>query len=148
MMRKLGAPAAAALFMMMSAPCMAADDRLGWGPREQRAAAFAGANVRLPLGGKVRANPTARLQLTTIRSYQNGQSGNLTHSSSVVPRQHVGLELGLESGTKPELFVGGQSTSLVRERLQMAGLADPTLGTIFAVALVAVGVLVITSFPD
>jgi hypothetical protein len=134
-MKSIAITAATALAVTLApSPCRAADDMRTPGDQGRQAAAFAGANIRLPLGGKRAARPTARLQLGMVdRSYGAGR----------VPAG--GLELGLTGRGKPEMFLGGRSAGDVRQRMKLNGSTGTTMVVVFGVVLLVVGVYVITN---
>lgn len=140
-MKSITISAATALAAMpIATPCRAADIMPTNYYREGKPAAFAGAIVRLELDGRRRAKPTARLQLGMI-----GRSQEAALSSTGTRNARAGLELGLTSVGRPDLYVGGQPVGQMRERLNLQGSTGTTVAIIFGVALLAVGVLVITN---
>ena len=134
-MKTMAIAAAAALSVTLAAtPCRAADDLRNTLDPGRQTAAFAGANIRLPLGGKRGAKPTARLQLGMVdRSY----------GARRVPAG--GLELGLTGRGTPGMFVGGRSTGELRERMKLDGSMGSTVPIVFGIVLLVVGVYVITN---
>ncbi len=130
MKQKAICAAAGALLMLGAQPCLAADDMRGFGNMERRSGAFAGASVRMPLGSREAAKPSARLQLG-MRHVQQDSAGRLP-----VRAQQIGLlELGGATGGKPALFVGGQDVAEVEKRRGLVG----TTGTLLLLAGVALG---------
>ncbi len=139
-MTKVIITAGTILALALSAtPCFAADDIRAAVNFERQTSAFAGANVRLTFGQRGRSKPTARLQLGAVHELRGAEA------APVAARQYVGLELGLNPGAKPELFLGGQSTKQIGERLNLGGSASNTVAIVFGVALVVVGVIVISN---
>ena len=137
-MKSVAITAVAALAVtLVPTPCRAADDMRAASDQGRQSAAFAGANIRLPLGEKRGAKPTARLQL-----------GMVSRSSGTRPVPPGGLELGLTGRGKPEMFLGGQSAKQMRERLNLSGSNGSTATIVFGVVLLAVGILVITNLDD
>lgn len=128
---------------MISSPCLAADDFRAPTNLERHSSTFAGATIRLNVGQRGKLKTTARLQLGAVHELR-GSGGY----SPMLRRQHSGLELGLGRGAKPEFFIGGRSTKALPERLSLGGPSGSTVGIVFAVALVAVGLLVITNLND
>jgi hypothetical protein len=134
-MKSMAITAAAALALTVApAPCSAADDMRALSHQGRQSAAFAGANIRLPLGGNRAAKPTARLQLGMI---------DRTRGTPAV--RAGGLELGLSGRGKPEMFVAGRSTGELRERMKLDGSMGSTVPIVFGVVLVVVGLYVIVS---
>ena len=131
---------AAAAMMCAASPCLAQDD-MGFGHRsDQQSAAFAGVNLRLEIGRQGRPQPVARLAIG--RSYAADRSDIMPgHRRSAAP----GLELGLTRSGAAQLYVGGEPTSRVKERLGANGLGLSPVAIAFGVVLVGVGVLVITN---
>jgi hypothetical protein len=122
--------AAGALLMLGAQPCLAADDMRGFGNIERRSGVFAGASVKMPLGSRKAARPSARLQLG-MRHVQQDSAGRLP-----VRAQQIGLlELGGAVGGKPALFVGGRNVAEVEKRHGLIG----TTGTLLLLAGVALG---------
>lgn len=114
---------------------------VGFGPHsDPAAAASAGLNLRLELGQRGRPKPVARLGIG--RMQHSGGSGELPEwRRSATP----GLELGLSSGGRAELYVGGQSSARVTERLGVDGSGMSPVWIVGGVVLLVVGVLVITN---
>lgn len=136
--------AATALAVTLTAmPCRAAEDRPVTHNLERQTSAFAGVNIRLPLGGKERAKPAARLQMGMVwRSEGAGpRSPDLRYRPG-------GLEFGLTAKGRPEIYVNGQSAGQMRERLKLGGSEANAAMIVFSVVLLAVGILVITNLDD
>lgn len=121
--------AAVAVLGLGATPCMAAGDLFQVGNGEHRVAAFAGANLRLSLGGTERAKPSARLQLTTIHSYEDRQSASPTRTYRA-----AGLELGMAGTKNPGFFMMGQDVSQLKRKLGVNG-SSSTLWIIGGIAL-------------
>jgi hypothetical protein len=121
--------AAIAALLLMAQPCLAADPAPNYGAQETRPAAFAGLHVRLPLGQKQRAKPTARLQLSSAH-YARDQAG-----AAFTIKHGSGLELGAGKAGKAALFIGGRDTAEMKEELNIGG------GTTTTVLLVGAAVL-------
>jgi hypothetical protein len=111
-------------------PCAAADDFRDFNPTHRRTSAFAGMNVRLPLDRGTPAKPSARLQLTSAYSSMDARTG------AVQTFKAQGLELGAGLKGKPALFLNGQNTAEMKQKLQVKG----STGTIL---LVAGGILLV-----
>lgn len=129
---KAGA-ATAALFLIVQ-PCLAAGPASNFGASETRAAAFGGLQVRLPLGQKERAKPTARLQLSSAY-YERERSGALVQT-----QRTSGLELGAGKAGKPALYLGGQDTAEMQNKLNIGGTTTTLLivgGVVLVVVLLA-----------
>ena len=127
------AAAIAALFLCVQ-PGAAADLGSNFGPREQRTAAFAGVHVGMLLGGRRRAKPTARLQLSSAY-YAREQSGGFVQTG-----RSPGLEFGAGKAGKATLFVAGQDTAEMRTKLGVGGTTTTLLivgGLVLAVVILA-----------
>jgi hypothetical protein len=92
-------------------------------PGDQRTGAYGGVNLRLEFGRNRRPIPVARI---------------------AVPA----LELGLKKSGGPELFVAGQSTARIEQRLGARDLGLGPVEIVFGVALIAVTILVVTSLDE
>jgi hypothetical protein len=101
---------------------------------ESRTAAFAGVQLRLPIGQGAHARPTARLQLSSAY-YTRQQSGSFVQS-----RKGSVLELGADNGGKPALFINGHQTRDIQQKVNMSGTTKTVL-IVGGVLLVAVVVL-------
>ena len=123
--------------LLAAQPCAAQTDSTGW--NERRVSAFAGVNVRMSLGRSTPARPSARLQLTTNYSVRDVRTG------SVRSFQAQGLEIGAAGNGAPAVYMNGQTTAEMREKLRLSGSTSETVWIIFGVALVAVAVLVLSS---
>lgn len=117
--------------MLAAQPCAAS---LAQG--QQNGSAFAGLNLRMPLGTAKAAKPSARLQFTTAYSFQDGRTG------ATETFKAPGLEFGTGKSGKPVLFLNGQDTAEMRERMQANGSTGSTLlivgGVLLVLAVVAV----------
>jgi hypothetical protein len=100
---------------------MAAEDFRDTGSGMRRSAAFAGANVRLPLGAKV-ATPTARLQVTMTHIYENRQSASPTRMFKA-----AGFELGAGANKGATLFMNGRDVSRPKRKLGFNGSSNTLL---------------------
>lgn len=120
-------------------PAVAAQDHRQFQYDETRRAAFAGATVRLEMGPAARP-PATRLQLG-LRSLSSGRQSEAGPKFTHVPL----FELGVAGRDSGNLFIAGQSTTTVEKRLGLNGDAWTTASVVLTVALLAVGVLVITS---
>ena len=127
-MKSIALAATAALALTLSsAPARAAEDMRSISDQGRRTGAFAGATVRLPIGGKPGAKPTARLQLGII---------DRTRGTRPIPAG--GLELGLTAKGKAEMFVGGRSSREMREQMKLTRSTALVLGGVVAVTMIAV----------
>lgn len=130
MMKLINCTAAGALFVLAAQPCLAADDMRAVGNVERGTAAFAGASVKMPLGSRSAAKPSARLQLGMRHVYRDPAG----RSPSQV--RQVGLiELGSPGGARPALFVGGRNMTDVKRNRGLVG----TTGTLLFAAGIAIG---------
>jgi hypothetical protein len=120
-------------------PVLAAQDYREHQLREMNRAAFAGAVLRLETGKAAKA-PATRLQLG-MRSVPSGPQFEPGLQSTHIPM----LELGLAGKDRGTFLVAGQPTSQFKRRLATNGDAGTTLIVVFSVALLAVGLLVITN---
>lgn len=124
------------LAILGTQPCFAAQDVRPLRPGEQRSAGFAGAQIRMPLGGKSAAKPTARLQLGMTHS-----SRPMDFAAPARTYRVSALELGASHGGKPNLYVGGQRASDVQKRLGARGDSGTTLlivgGVVVGLAILA-----------
>jgi hypothetical protein len=112
-MRSIAACAAVAL---TAQPCFAAEDIGAVAVGERHSAAFAGVNLRLPLGrAGAKDKPSARFQLSMTHEYRDASGSTLRR------HQSRGLELGLGGKGTPAYFVGGQKLDQQNARLRMSG---------------------------
>lgn len=139
MRRGAGRLGAAAAMICTANPCLA-QNQMGFDHRPERASAFAGVNLRLELGRGGRPTPVARLAVGRMHDLRRGDL--LAGQNRVAG---PGFELGLTRGGRAELHVGGEPVKRVKERLGADGLGLSTGEIVFGVALLAVGVLVITN---
>jgi len=137
--RIAAAAGAAAMLMLAAQPCAAAGDPREIGATATRTGAFAGAAVRLDLGGRKAAKPSARLQLGVTQSYDN--------SASPASSRPV-LELGASDRGAPVLFVGGQKVKDLKTRAELEGSTGTVLLIVGAVAAAAVLIAVAGSGGD
>jgi hypothetical protein len=110
---------ALAALTLAPAPCLAADDARDAGSGGHAVAAFAGASLRLPLGGGAAAKPSTRLQLTTVHYRADRRSSFLRGHRS------AGLELGMADGRKPALFLMGEDVAQMKRRLGIGSGSTP-----------------------
>lgn len=122
--------------VLAAQPCAAAADTAAWD--EPRLPAFAGLSIRMPLGNTKAALPSARLQLTTSYHLRDDRTG------SVQTLKANGLEIGASARGTPSLYLNGQSTAEIKEKVRLSGSSD-TATIVLGVALVVVGVLVIAN---
>jgi hypothetical protein len=131
MMSLSKAGAAAAALILMVQPSLAAASTSNFGTGETRTAAFAGVQVRMPLGQKERAKPVARLQLSSAY-YTRQRSG-----AFVQTHRTTGLELGIGNGSKPAVYIQGRDAAEVKQQLNLSG-TTTTLLIVGGVVLVVV----------
>lgn len=129
------AAAGIAAALLLTQPCAAADDFREFSATNRQMTAFAGVNVRLPLGGTAEAKPSARLQFTTGHSlYDSGSGAERTYRGR-------GLEIGAGKTGLPTFFVGGQNAAELQKKLGLKGGSSTTLlivgGALVAVIIVA-----------
>jgi hypothetical protein len=106
----------------------------------RQSSAFAGLNIRLPLGETRKANPTVRLQLTASHTLRNERTG------ATQTFRAQGLEIGGSKGGKPTLYLNGQSAADMQKKLNLGG-TGTTLLIVGGVVLVLVVVAVATASP-
>lgn len=140
--RPAAAPLAALMSLCLCAqPALAAQDQRIGQSAETRTAAFAGASVRLPFGGRQAARPQTHLQL--------GMRSISTDPQSAAPlraRNVPAVELGLGNRERFNLYLAGQSRADIERRLGVRG--NSTVTYVFGAALLVVGLIVITSLDD
>lgn len=108
--------AACAALALVAQPAMAAEDIGAVSAGERHSAAFAGLNLRLPLGrAGAGEKPSARFQLSMTHEYRDASGATLRR------HQSRGLELGLGSKATPAYFVGGRKLGGEDARLRMSG---------------------------
>jgi hypothetical protein len=121
--------------VLAAQPALAADDFRHLEARpEHRSAAFAGARLRVPLGGDERSReaPSARFQLGVDHVYEDRRS-----AAPARAYRTSGLELGFARG--PNLFVAGAPAHTARQRLGISTGGAIAIGAaVTLVALVAV----------
>lgn len=131
---------AAAVLSASAAPGAAAGAPFGPSYSGERSiSGFAGANIRLPLGGKDAAKPSARLQITTVHSFGDPHSAAPARSYRL-----PGLELGL-AAKKPALFMMGQDVAKLQEQKLGIDRSTKTLLIVGGLAAVALAVYLITT---
>jgi hypothetical protein len=131
-LKKIAAASAAA--MLISQPCLAADDHRDIGARERRSGAFAGLNVRLPMGKGNPGKASAKVQLTTLHQYRTGAG------AVVRAYRPDGLELGLSRSGGASLSIAGQDLRRANERVALKGSTTTYLivgGVLLAVVVLA-----------
>ena len=127
---------------LCAGPALAAEDHRQFQYDEARRAAFAGATFRLETGPAAKP-PATRLQIG-LRSVASGRQSEASPRITHVPLFELGAA-GRESGS---LFIAGQPTTAFERKLGVNADAGTTAAVIFAVALVAVGLLVITNLDN
>ena len=142
-MKRLKASGAfAALAMLAAQPCAAADfNTTERGPAVTRTSAFAGLNVRVPMGRTPGAKPSARLQLTTAYTLQDLRTGSMkTYKAQ-------GLELGTGALGKPAFYMSGQEISRKNvEKLKLGGTGNTVLYVVGGVVVVGVILLLAAGY--
>jgi hypothetical protein len=123
--------------LLTAQPCAAASYAAGWG--ERKISAFAGINVRMPLGQARAARPSARLQLTTGYSIRDVRTGSVRRLKA------QGLEIGAGGDGAATFHMNGQSKAELQKKLGLSGSTSNTVWIILGVTLVAVGVLVLSN---
>ena len=126
----------------LATPLQAAE----WGLADSRTSAFAGARLRIPLGGQTQARPEANLALAPMLSQLSGTGRLATNFGR-------GVELGIAS-RRPELKLAGiRADQVVRmaqgKDLQVdrkSGLSTGAWVGIGAAVVVVGAVIVVTSF--
>lgn len=116
--------------MLISQPCAASNPEDGQSMLRQ-SGAFAGLNVRLPLGQTQKSKPTARLQFTTSQTLRNERTGAI-HTFKA-----QGLEIGSTKSGKLNLYLNGRSTVEAQNKINVGG-AGTTLLIVGGVLLVGV----------
>ncbi len=126
---------ASALAVLATAPPAAAQP-LHLAEFDQHRPAFAGLNLRLPLGAVAQPRPVLRLQVVADHSAQQRRDPS---SQRLRPK---GFEIGLSSTGRPALFVNGQPASDAQNRLGMGDTGGNRLlivgGVVLAVVVIAV----------
>jgi hypothetical protein len=87
-------------------------------------------NVRLPLDRSTPAKPSARLQLTSAYSSMDVRTG------AVQTLKAQGLEIGAGLKGKPTLFLNGQNTAEMKQKLEVKGSTGTTLLIVGGILLV------------
>jgi len=135
MIRVRTAAAFAAAAAIAVQPCLAANDYRDSGFTEQRAAAFAGASLRVPLGARSAPRPSLRLQLSSTLYARDPASG------AVRAFRPAGLEIGAPAG-RPAFYLAGQPAAALGARHNLHGSTGTTLlivgGVVLALAVVAI----------
>lgn len=134
-MKTLTAVVAASALMMSQAGLAAEDLRDLAAPREDRAAAFVGATIRLQGGVTSAPRPTARLRMLSYRLYDDGRASH----SSRFPRT---VELGFRDRGGPKIFIAGKELSHSQQKLGMDRSSQVLVGILLLSAIV-VGLFVL-----
>jgi hypothetical protein len=143
--RNPAAPTAAILSLLAATlaplPAFAAPDHRDLEHGETRRGAFAGTSFRVELGPRARA-PGARLQLG-----MRAVSGSGRSAAPVRTTHMPALEIGIGGRDAGEMFIAGRSRAEVERSLGLGprGARGTTVTVIGAVALIAVGILVLTN---
>ena len=133
---------AALSVICLTTPCFAQDSMSFAHQNEQRTGAFGGVNLRLELGQNRRPRPVARIAVGLTQETRG--SGVQSTRRNAVPA----LELGLKKSGGAELFVAGQSTARLNQRLGANALGLGPVETVAFVAAAAFGVYLIISLND
>ncbi len=120
-------------------PAMAAQDYRQAQYQETNRAAFAGGVVRFEMGPRAKP-PATRLQIGW-RSLSSDRGSDAPPNVTHVPM----FELGFAGKDRGNLFVAGQPTRALERKLGLNGDTGTTAVVVFSVALLAVGLLVITN---
>jgi len=123
--------------MLIAHPCVASDLRDSQATMRQ-SSAFAGLNVRLPLGQAQTAKPTARLQLAASHTFRDERTGATQTFRS------QGLEIGGTKSGRPTLYLNGQSTADVEKKLGIGG----TGTTLLVVGGIVLAIVVVVALSD
>ena len=136
---------ATALSMIcVTTPCFAQDKMSFTHNDAQRTGAYAGVNLRLDLGQTPRPRPVARIAMGLTQETRGSGGAQQGMRRNAVPA----LELGLKKSGGPELFMAGQSTARLEQRLGARGLGLGTVETVALVAAVAFGIYLVISLDD
>lgn len=139
-MHPMKSAAACAALALVAQPCGAAEVVSPVAAGERHSSAFAGLNLRLPLGrAGEKEKPSARLQLSMTHEYRDVTGATLRR------HQSRGLELGLGSKGSPAYFVGGQKMSEKDARLRLSGGKTTWLVVAGAVVLAVVVLAAVAS---
>lgn len=123
--------------LLAGAPALATDYQHNFGATERTSAAFAGFQVRMNIGDRRPARPTARLQLGMAHYAGSAADGHR------LERHGSALELGLSRRGRADLYLAGERVTDVQHRMGVAPLAAVALGIgALAVGTVAVVTLV------
>jgi hypothetical protein len=133
---------AASAMICLTTPCLAQDVTSFAHSTDQRTGAYGGVNLRLEFGRNRRPTPVARIAVGLTQEAR--ASGDASARRNAVPA----LEVGLTRSGGPELFVAGQSTARIEQRLGARGLGLGPVEIVFAVALTAVTILVVSGLDD
>ena len=127
--------AAVAAIIMITPPCVAADDFRESGP-DYRRGAFAGATLKIPMGGNDRTTPRTHFGLGISQVYARTSSAGATQRLQI-----PGMEVRLTATGKPLLMIAGQNTASIKRQL---GVANSTKTALLVVGGVAVAALAAT----
>ena len=133
---------AAVAALVAATPASAAEDYRRLDDSELRRVAFAGATVRLELGGRASARPEARLGLGLV-DYRRGRSG--ADAGRAPPA--LSIAAGLEGG-RLEFLAAGERLSQVQRRLGLAGSGSTALLLVGGLAAGALAVVLLTDGGD
>ena len=130
------------ILALAAQPCIAADDFREAGAAERRSGSFAGAHVKVGLGGGAQTKASARLQLGFRHVYRDAQS-----SAPSMTRNAAVMEIGASRNFKPAVYVAGQELSATGRRLGAKGGTAPLLiaGGVVLAAVVVLAVVAASS---
>ena len=134
-MRKVIIAGTAALTALISAAPAAGNP---WEPAEQHRAAFAGATVRLPLGGRSTPVPEARLGVGFSHYQRDGGGFMVSRDGPALP-----VATGF-SGGRLELFIGGRSLEQLEREHRLGARSTTFMLVIGGLAAGAAAVLLLT----
>ena len=141
-MTRFTATAAFAAAALVSQPVSAADNsRSHVAAAEQRAGAFAGARLRIPIGARqTRERPSASLQLGFEHIRRD-----LGPGSGMTARRGSALELRFSDKAKPALLAGGAPVRKVERRLGVS--TDGAIAIGVGITVLALLALAVASGP-
>jgi hypothetical protein len=127
--------------LLVAQPCAAADLAPDRGASEMRSSAFAGLNVRVPMGRTSNFKPSARLQLSSAYTFRDARTG---YTRTLKPH---GLELGVGASGAPAMFAGGQEISRQNvEKLKLGGTGTTVLYVVGGIVVLGVVLLLAAGY--
>lgn len=133
-MNKSAFASAAAILMLVTQPCLAAEDMRQPSSMQQRIGTWAGGSIRVPLGVGPRgltARPEARLQLGFTRNFRSDVGANPQGNLHV-----AAFELGASRKGGAAFYMAGRPVGEFRQKLGMnTGTAIAIGGGVLLVAL-------------